>query len=274
MDWSLALASEGIEPVIDFNQEAGWGLLVLAGDAERARDIIRQYRLENLRWLWRRPIFSSRLVFDWGSLVWVALLLTFFWLSESRAAFRSWGQLDSGEVGRGEWWRLFTAVQLHANFTHLADNAVIGFVLLGLAMGRYGTGLGLLVAYLAGVAGNLASWQTHPVLHLSLGASGMVMGALGMLAAQSVALRHELPNARRHIVGGIAGGIMLFVWFGLAPGSDVVAHLGGFFTGLLGGTAMAFAPRLARRPWVNLVTALLWVALVLWTWALALRASA
>ncbi len=273
LDWSLALASQGIEPVIVFTEEAGWGLVVAAAESDRARGIIRQYRLENLRWPWRRPLFRTRLVFDWGSLAWVAVMATFFWLSESRANFRSWGWMDSGKVEQGDWWRLFTAMQLHADFQHLASNLGIGFALLGLVMGRYGTGLGLLVAYLAGVAGNVASWLVHPEPHLSLGASGMVMGALGMLAAQSVSLRQELPHARRYMVGGIAGGIMLLVWFGLSPGTDVVAHVGGFVTGLLGGAALALVPKLARRPWVNLAAALLWAALVLWPWVLALRAT-
>ncbi len=273
MDWSLVLASQGIEPVIAFSEETGWTLVVAAADAERARSAIRQYRLENLRWPWRRPVFRAGLVFDWGSLLWALLLIVFFWLSETRPGLRDRGILDSEAVGRGEWWRLFTAVELHVDFAHLAGNAGIGFILLGLAMGRYGTGVGLLAAFLAGVAGNVASWLVHPVAHPSLGASGVVMGALGLLAAQSVSLRRELPSARRYIVAGLAGGIMLFVWFGVAPGSDVVAHLGGFVAGVLGGAGLTLAPKLTSWPFVNLAAALVWAGLVLWPWAQALHVA-
>src|SRR6185503_14713839 len=128
-------------------------------------------------------------------------------------------------------WRLFTAVLLHGDLSHLMANITFGLLVLGLAMGRYGAGCALLAAYFAGAVGNLP----RVLLHLeipSLGASGMVMGGLGMLAVQSLSLRHSNPSAGRHIVGGILGGGMLFVLVGLDPHSDVMAHFGGFVCGL------------------------------------------
>ena len=41
-------------------------------------------------------------------------------------------------------------------------------------MGRYGPGLGLLAAYLAGVGGNLTAWAVYGESHRGLGASGVV----------------------------------------------------------------------------------------------------
>src|ERR1035437_10950698 len=91
-------------------------------------------------------------------------------------------------LAHGEWWRLFTATWLHADLAHLAMNMVFGFLFLGLVMGRYGPGVGLLAAYLAGVGGNLAAWLVYGENHRGLGASGVVMGALGLLTIQSVSL--------------------------------------------------------------------------------------
>src|SRR5260370_23592071 len=72
----------------------------------------------------------------------------------------------------------------------------------------------------------------------------MVMGALGLLAAQSLAAGKHDRRPLKYLLGGVAAGIMLFILFGLSPspGTDIVAHLGGFLAGLLLGTALAFVP--------------------------------
>src|SRR3954470_8834535 len=170
MDWSLVLVSQGIECIIDHTEDADWGLLVSNEDHQRALEIIRTYRVENLRWSWRQKI-RPEILFDWTSLIWVLLLCAFHQVLASNEMARSAAIMDAAAVSHGQWWRLFTAVFLHADLGHLATNASIGFVFLGLAMGRFGTGIALLAAYLAGVGGNVASWIIFEK-HLSLGASG------------------------------------------------------------------------------------------------------
>jgi membrane associated rhomboid family serine protease len=270
MDWSLVLASQGIEHSIEHTEESGWLLILATPDHEKALAAIRQFRLENRPW--RRPIFKSELLFDWGSTAWVSLTIVFFWLEGTRASFRDVGMMDGAAVAHGEWWRLFTATLLHANIAHWAMNAAFGFVLIGLAMGRCGTGLGLLAAYLSGAAGNMAGWLVYGEAHRSLGASGVVMGALGLLAAQSVSLLRRNPHALKLTVGGVAGGLMLFVLLGLSsnPTTDVVAHGGGFVAGLLLGAGLAVSPKLTRSSLANLTAGFLFAALVILTWALAL----
>jgi rhomboid protease GluP len=270
MDWSLALASQGIEPVIEQTEDGTWMLLVPASAYNTAMATIRQYRLENLRWPWRRPIFKNRTVFDWASVGWLLLVIGIYWLAETRAGMQEAGIMNGAAVARGEWWRLFTAVWLHADLGHLATNGAFGVLLLGLTMGRYGTGLGLLAAYVAGVGGNVASWLIHGEGHRSLGASGMVMGALGLVAVQSLELLKQAPHALRFAVGGVAAGIMLFVLLGLSPGTDVIAHLGGFAGGLVLGALMVAAAEPTRNALVNLAAGLLFAVLVVWTWSLAL----
>jgi len=270
MDWSLVLASQGIEPVLDHTEEAGWSLVVAPQDYETSVAAIRQYRLENRAWLWRRPAFKSGLVFDWGSAAWVLLTIVFFWLSGTRPIVHNTGIMDGAALTHGQWWRLFTATLLHADLGHLATNAVFGLVLMGLAMGHYGTGVGLLAAYLAGAGGNVAAWLVYGSAHRGLGASGVVMGALGLLAVHSFALLKGNPRAMKFAVGGVVGGGMLFVLLGMNPGSDVVAHFGGFVAGLLLGSLLAFAPNLAQKPFANLVAGCLFTALVIVTWVLAL----
>ncbi|MDD5141589.1 MAG: rhomboid family intramembrane serine protease [Verrucomicrobiales bacterium] len=274
MDWSLVLASQGIEHVIQQDDAAGWALAVAVGDHERALAQIQLYRQENRHWRWRRPLFQPGLFFDWSSLAWVLLTVFFYGWSEARADLRTPGQMDGTALAHGEWWRLFTATWLHADLAHLAANVVFGFLFLGLVMGRYGPGVGLLAAYLAGVGGNIAAWLVHEPTLRGLGASGVVMGALGLFTTQSFALLKR-PNAIafRLFAGAILAGLMLFVFLGTSPGTDVVAHLGGFITGLLLGSLLALAPRLVHQPWVNLAAAILFVALVILPWWLALTSG-
>jgi len=275
MEWSLVLISQGMESTIDSTEELGWGLIVPEQDYERAVDILRQYHAENRHWPWRQRISPKGVLFDWGSLGWVLLIGLFFWI-ETHASpdFRSAGLMDAVAVSRGEWWRLFTAVFLHADLGHFAMNASIGFFLLGLTMGNFGTGVGLLAAYLAGAGGNVATWLIYSEGHRSLGASGMVMGCVGLLASQSIFSRPGTPNRLKFALVSLAGGVMLFALLGLSPGSDVLAHLGGFVSGLALGCVLVIASGLTRNAAANIFGSVIFCALVILPWWLALKESA
>lgn len=271
MDWGLVLVSQGIEATIDCSEDGtSWGLMVARPELGRALRALRLYRLENRGWPWQQQVLERGYLFDWGSLAWVLLVILFYGL-DARAELRPAGALVGSLVTHGQWWRLFTAIWLHGDVGHLASNATFGFVLLGLAMGRYGTGAGLLAAYLGGVGGNVVSWLVSGELHRSLGASGMVMAGLGLLAAQSLSARPRPAPARKVVLAGIFSGVMLFTLLGLTPGTDVLAHLGGFLSGLLLGGLLGMLPVMAQKAGVNLGCGLLFTVLVVLPWRLALR---
>jgi membrane associated rhomboid family serine protease len=271
MDWSLVLASQGIEHRIDHDETTGWSLTVSAAAHSAALAHIRQYRVENRYWRWRRPVFQPGLFFDWTSLLWV-LWIVIFHLWSRHHDLHGPGMMTGGALNAGEWWRLFTAVWLHADLAHLAMNAVFGFLFLGLVMGSYGPGVGMLAAYLAGASGNLVGgWVHGPALH-GLGSSGMVMGALGLIACPPLIL----PKGRRTIAfrllgGGLVACVLIFMLVGVDPKADVVAHLGGFAAGWLLGALLAVNPRLARPPLANVAAGVVFVLLIIVPWILALR---
>jgi len=272
LDWSLVLLSQGIEHTVERSEDTNsWGLTVGAPDQEAALQAIHLYRIENRHWPWRREVFKDGLLFDWASLAWAILICIFFWLSEALPALKTSGEVDASSVSHGQWWRLLTAMWLHADFSHLASNATMGFVLLGLAMARYGTGAGLLAAYLAGVGGNAFAWFLSPQPRFSLGASGMVMGCIGLLAIQSFALWHRARPARKYLFTAVLGGVMLFLLLGSSPGTDLLAHAGGFLTGLFLGTVLTQVVRLPLRSWLDVACGLAFTALVLWPWWMAFR---
>ena len=119
----------------------------------------------------------------------------------------------------------------------------------------------------------MAAWLVASAPHRSLGASGMVMGALGLLAVQSFQLWRQTPAAAKYIVSGFFGGVMLFVLLGLAPGTDVMAHFGGFISGLLLGAILLLLPDITRKTTANLLCGFAFAVMVIVPWWLALRSK-
>ena len=276
MDWSLVLVSQGIESVIDHNAEEGtWRIIVLDADRARAIDAIRQYHAENSNQTWRRDLPWTGLIFDLRCVPWL-LLPVFLYVIEATgsAVLRPVGMMNGLSVKAGEWWRLLTAVTLHGDPGHLAANLVTGFLLLGLVMGAFGPGIGLAASLLAGVLGNLAGLAVYPETYRGLGASGIVMGCLGVLSAQSIALlRHGLSH-RQLAARGVLAGCLLLVLLGFSPerNTDIVAHVAGFVAGgVLGAIAGFLHPRWRHHIWIGRLGQLFCAILLCLAWWLALR---
>ncbi len=272
MDWSLVLASQGIEHTVEHEELLGWFLAVAPADRESALHQIRQYRLENRHWHWRQRVLSPELFFDWRCLGWLGLIVAFHIWAARHEVWRAAGEMRGDALAKGEWWRLFTATWLHADLGHVTMNAVWGWLFMGLVMGRYGAGFGLLAAYLAGAAGNIFAGWVHGASMRGLGASGVVMGALGLLTVPSgIHFKQLRVQGFRLALSGILAGVLLFVLTGTNPESDVVAHLSGLVTGWFLGVGLVLIPKNERASrWQN-VAGLIYLILVVLPWWLAIR---
>ena len=272
MDWSLVLTSQEISStVLPSVDQAQWVLVIDQADRDRAVAAIAAYQLENAHWGWRQKLPWTGIIFHWGAVFWAAALICFHGLQAYREIdLRPFGVMDSAAVLAGQWWRLFTAVTLHADGGHLAANASTGLLLLGLAMARFGAGWAVLASFLAGVLGNVLGLLLYPLPHRGLGASGMVMGALGLVTVQSLSRGHSNPLTHRLILSGVFAGTMLFILLGMDPRSDVIAHLGGFLGGLGLGGLLAWLPEpVLQRPNINTVVLAFLLAAILIPWRLA-----
>jgi membrane associated rhomboid family serine protease len=272
MEWGLVLASQGMEAVVDRSDE-GWALLVEPREYDRALANLNLYQLENRGWQWRQPLPEAGVLFHWGGLGWAAsIVAVYYWSAVRFPGVRAAGILDSEKVRQGQWWRLWTAITLHENMPHLMANATTGLILMGLAMARYGAGVALLAAFVAGAVGNVASLLGYAQPHQSLGASGMVMGALGLVTVQSFSLWRAFPFGRRLFFRALAAGVLILALIGFNPEADIIAHVGGFIAGAAFGCALGCAPpaRLQRGP-ANAGALLALAGLLLATWRLALR---
>jgi rhomboid protease GluP len=141
-----------------------------------------------------------------------------------------------GDIFNGEAWRLVTAMFLHGGLIHIGCNMM---VLLNIGPNLeqvYGSPRYLFLYVVTGVAGFAVSSLLG---HFSVGASGALMGLMGLMIA---------TTTRR---GGVAMKMLrgqLLMWVGsifvigfIFPGVDNAAHLGGLAAGF--GLGKLFADR-------------------------------
>lgn len=128
-----------------------------------------------------------------------------------------------------EWWRLVTAMFLHGGLIHIGFN-MMALMQLGPSLEElYGSGRYLFLYTLAGAFGFLVSAFT---VHLSLGASGAILGLVGaMLAVTSKRGGAYMRDLRSRLISSV---VMLFA-IGFFPGIaiDNWAHGGGLLAGFL-----------------------------------------
>ncbi|MCU0771319.1 MAG: rhomboid family intramembrane serine protease [Verrucomicrobia bacterium] len=273
MDWSLVLLSQGIESVVQHEPETGqWWLEVPSGQRTQATACLQRYERENRFWPFRQALPWPGFAFDWTVLAWVGLISAVFALqTQPGSVIEPAGIFNIGLVRSGEWWRALTATTLHTDLGHLAMNSVFGILLLGIAMGRFGFGLTLLTTMVCGFLANVVTvlWREDRVS--GLGASGVVMAALGLLAADATVQYWRRKQPPRLIAEGVAAGLMLFVLVGVSPTSDVATHTAGILGGLLLGLPLANLPlTIIRRPLWNLVAGLAYCAMMSLAWMRAL----
>jgi membrane associated rhomboid family serine protease len=145
------------------------------------------------------------------------------------------GALFRPAVEAGEWWRLFTAMFLHAGAIHLLLN-MYGLFLLGrFVEDVFGPARYLLVYLGSGLVGGLSSTLVSPG-SLSVGASGAIMGLVGALIVALLLKRGHWPEAwRRRLLTTmlVLSAMQIFIGFQV-PNIDNAAHVGG----LVGGAAL------------------------------------
>lgn len=146
-------------------------------------------------------------------------------------------------VIEGEWWRLGTAMFLHAGMTHLLMN-MFSLYLIGRGVEQYfNTESYLSIYFLAGMLGGLASLYMHPQ-SVGVGASGAIFGVFGALAGFFLANRNKIQDYTKAFVKDFAIIIAINLVIGLSiPSVDMSAHVGGLLVGILGGFIISKNPK-------------------------------
>jgi rhomboid protease GluP len=183
------------------------------------------------------------------------------------------GTLDCARVQAGEWWRAWTALTLHLDGPHLAANLGAGVWFGYLAARQTGVGTAWFLTVTGAGLANLVEGLTGPPEHSAGGASTAVFTALGLMSAYSWRERFHLPQHWGRRWAPLVAGVILLGWTCSAgEGTDLVAHLAGFTTGVLLGVAVAIG---SSRRWLERVpqwpTGAAALAEIAVAWVVALR---
>jgi membrane associated rhomboid family serine protease len=269
---SLVLDSVGIPNRIPPGRSA---LTVPGERAEEAMFHLDRYFEENAGWPERpepapqhQGSGSQPTFFLMGCLA-LFFLVTGPW-NEQTAWFAN-GAIDSGAIrSQGEWWRLVTALTLHADMLHLLGNCIIGGFMVHLLTGQLGAGTGWLLLVLCGASGNFLNIAARETVHHSVGFSTSVFAAIGMFSGMRMGTGRKISS----ILLPLGAGAGLLAMLGVeGERTDLGAHFFGFICGLVLGTAARLfsLPRLAGLAWLQRSLLLATGTILAGCWLLAMK---
>ena len=138
-------------------------------------------------------------------------------------------------IATHEWWRLVTAMFLHGGLLHIGFN-MMALLQLGPAIEElYGSARYLFIYLVTGAFGFLISASFGN--HFSLGASGAILGLVGVMLAVTTKRGGAYMQALRSRL--ISSVVFLFVIGFMGMGIDNYAHGGGLLSGFLLGKILA-----------------------------------
>jgi membrane associated rhomboid family serine protease len=150
------------------------------------------------------------------------------------------GALVGVLVADGDWYRLVSAMFLHASVIHLAFNMLALWWLGSVVEQALGTWRYLLVYFAAGLAGSAGALLLSGPLAFTVGASGAIYGILGALLVLEYLA-----------TGTLAGPALTLIVLNLAitlaiPNISIGGHIGGLVGGILATLALTQARRVTR----------------------------
>jgi membrane associated rhomboid family serine protease len=167
----------------------------------------------------------------------------------------------------GQYWRLFTAMFLHANLLHLGLN-MYGLYLFGyLVEDILGRAAFVVLYFLSGLLASVTSYAFGNPGAVAVGASGAIFGMLGAWIAYNYRRRGTALGSANLRGAALIVALNLFLGFSIA-GVDNLAHLGGLVTGVICGLTLEGVGKRgsARVLRVGILVALAAVGVALTVW--------
>ncbi len=277
--WALVLAARSV-PHQSIRKGWGWALRVPCPMLAQAEEEIRIFEEKNRFWPPRTAPTRTgdNLLLSLSILLLLGVFHNLTLLPGAlegigREQWLEMGALHVRKVLDGEWWRLVTALTLHADWLHLLGNLSAGAIFIGRLCQIRGAGWGWLLVVLSGAGGNLLNTLMQSPTHRAVGASTAIFGAVGLLCARAVRRGGRHLNGRRLLP--FAAGLALLAMLGSeGEKTDLGAHLWGFACGILLGAIRERGEGVSesRRTWRNTAAGILALVLVLACWARALGA--
>jgi membrane associated rhomboid family serine protease len=277
--WALVLASRSVPCCIE-NAGGGRQLLVPPGSYRRALDELRLFEEEDRNWPPPGPPprpWAENSLATLSVLLLLAVFhnLTLLQVPLPDGSAPDWTGLGTAQAARildGQWWRLVTALTLHADVLHLISNLAIGGVFVYFLCRELGSGLAWSLLIASGALGNLANAFVQSPGHASVGASTAVFGAVGLLSA--ITLVRYRNHVRRRRALPVAAALALLALLGTeGKNTDLGAHLFGFLFGIVIGAATEYLLGTRGHPGrlLNGLLALVSAVAVVGAWWAALK---
>ncbi len=273
--WALVLDSRSIPCHLE-NQGSSWRLMVPSRHLDSAITELHLFVEENRNW---PPPLPSPHPFTENTLATLSVLLllaTFYNITRLDLSLPGghspdWftlGNANPVAIRDGQWWRLVTALTLHADLLHLISNLAIGSVFILCLCRDLGSGLAWTLILGSGILGNLVNNLVQSPDHRSIGASTALFGTVGILAAVSMIRSPGHFRKRRLLLPGAAALALLALLGTEGKQTDLGAHLFGFISGLVLGLGAEYLVKRNGRPSrrLNFLLALLGILVVIWAW--------
>jgi membrane associated rhomboid family serine protease len=236
--WSFILTATQVPHHIQIKDDV-FLLLVPAEHRSLALQQITDYFLENQDWPHKphNPDLENNRIQP-PTLLFVGALILFYSITGSWKSNSIWFQQGAGNsqaiLEHHEWYRLITALTLHADVIHLLNNCILGGFLLHFFFLLTGTGLGLFALLITATIGNCINVVVHGPGHNFVGFSTAVFGVIGMLSMLSYKDRSRTIDS--HVLLPLMAGVALLAMLGSeGERTDLGAHFFGLLCGLLMG---------------------------------------
>ena len=169
-------------------------------------------------------------------------------------------------VAAGQYWRLVSAMFLHAGLLHIAFNAYALWIFGTVVEQELGRVRFLLIYFATGITASAASYAFGPDA-VGVGASGAIFGIFGAFVTYNYRRRH-LAIAAARLRSAVTIVVINMVLALSIQGIDWRAHVGGFLAGLFAGFAAegSGTPSARRTILVAGFVGLIGVALALVAW--------
>jgi membrane associated rhomboid family serine protease len=246
--WTLVLRAANIPSVIEFEKQS-WVVKVSPVHEKMALQEISAFIEEENEWPPNRSApkvqklvlskYQPPTILMMGALV-IFYLFTGPWSNKSEWFIN--GAVSGKQIlENGQWWRLVTALTLHADSVHILGNVLIGGVMVHFLCSLLGNGLGWFLILISGILGNFINVFLRGSAHNSVGFSTAVFGTIGILAGYQAISKRTAAAKEILLPLAAGGGLLAFLGAG-GQRTDLGAHFFGLLVGIALGVSLVFMP--------------------------------
>lgn len=274
--YSLVLSSSDISHRICPAHNGGFTIQVAPKDLLRAEYELHLFKTENENWppspvevQSYAPLFRANAFLTIGLLS-LLYAVTGPW-SEHSAWFTAGSASSKAILAHGEYYRLITALTLHADLVHLLGNCFLGGILLHYFLLLTGNGLGMISVLFASTVANLINAAAHGPGHNSVGFSTAVFSVIGILSILNYS-QYRFNRPLRVMMPLMAGSALLAMLGSSGERTDLGAHFFGLITGFGTGILLVVLrfKELRKKFALQCMLSILAIGLPFYAWYLAL----